>query len=125
MGKSSVNYALSTLVAVCLLLVTAHFIHNKLPWFAAVYLFLTVIFLFFREPVIAKITQGALIIAACEWVRAAFVLVTIRMQEGGSWIRLAVILLGVASVTFVSVAAFRNNSFKELYGLHKGAKPGK
>ncbi|MDD5772014.1 MAG: hypothetical protein PHX78_00945 [bacterium] len=123
MGKSFVKFALLTSVAVSLLLATVHFVRDKLPWFAAIYLFLLIIFLVFREPVIAKIIQGALILAACEWLRSTFFLVDLRIQYGESWIRLAIILLGVAGFTFASVFAFRNKFLKELYGLTKESKP--
>lgn len=123
MEKSSVKFALITSVAFSLLLAAVHFVRDKLPWFAAVYLFLLVVFLVFREPVIVKIIQGALVIAACEWIRTTFVLVSLRIEYEDSWIRLAVILLGVAGFTFASVFAFRNEALKELYGLSKGPKP--
>ncbi|MBI4650952.1 hypothetical protein HY745_06665, partial [Candidatus Desantisbacteria bacterium] len=115
-----IKFALLISVAISLLLAAVHFLRDDLVLFAVIYLFLLVIFLFLHKPVTVKIIQPALIIAACEWGRTTFVLVSFRIQDGDSWTRLAIILLSVASFTFVSAFAFRNKSIKELYGSKQG-----
>lgn len=122
MEKSFVKFMLLTVIVISLLLITAHFVRSAQSWFAAIYLVLIIAFLLFREPVVVRITQAALIIAACEWLRATLVFVTLRIQEGDAWLRLAIILTGVAGFTFSSVFVFRNRSLKELYGLPEGVK---
>lgn len=113
------KFALLAPVAISLLMITAHFVRDKQSWLAAVYMLLFVVFLFFREPVMIKILQAALAAAGCEWLRTAFILVSLRMQEEASWVRLAVILIGTACFTFASIFVFRAKALIEVYGTAK------
>jgi hypothetical protein len=61
--------------------------------------------------------QGALVIAAIEWIRTIYVLVSIRLEIGLPWARLAVILGAVACFTLASVLVFFSDTLKARYRL--------
>lgn len=69
------------------------------------------------HPLSARVIQSALALAAVEWLRTAYVLITGRMAEGSPWTRLAIILGGVALITFLSIFVFQFKPLRERYRL--------
>jgi hypothetical protein len=73
-----------------------YFVPNYLA--IAVCIAMTVL-LFVRRPWAARAVQVALVLGAIEWVRWTFVLVNTRQEVGAPYLRLALILGGVALLT--------------------------
>ena len=65
----------------------------------------------------ARIIQIVLFIGAMEWVRALYSLASLRMSAGEPWVRLVLILGGVALFTGLSALVFMIPSIKERYKL--------
>jgi|FLOH01.1.fsa_nt_gi hypothetical protein len=57
---------------------------------------------YFRNPIATKIAQYALLLGGIEWLRAGYFLVMERLSFGGTWLRLAFIMLFVAVFTILA-----------------------
>lgn len=75
--------------------------------------------LFIRQTWVVRVIQVELIIGGIEWFRTTFNLVMIRQSMNMPWIRLAVILGGVALLAFCSLLVFRSESLKKRYNLDR------
>jgi hypothetical protein len=65
----------------------------------------------------ARMLQAALLLGAAEWIRTASAFVSQRQADGRPWIRLALILGGVALVSALSALLFRTRALRARYGL--------
>jgi len=65
----------------------------------------------------ARAVQTALVLGGLEWIRTLFIIAAMRHDMGAPWIRLSVILGGVAVFTICSALVFRFKSLRERYNL--------
>jgi hypothetical protein len=86
---------------VSLLLLGAHFLRSR-DYPAVIVVALLIVLVFVRRPWAARTLQASLVLGALEWVRSAAVLVHARTEMGAPFLRLAVILGGVALFTLAS-----------------------
>ena len=110
--------ALLQLLPVCLslLLLAAHFFrHSQLLLIGVCFGLLGALLI--RHPATVKVVQGALLLAAVEWLRTAYLLVAARMAEGYPWTRLACILAVVVLLNIASIFVFRCKNLQERYRL--------
>ena len=101
----------------CLLL-AAHFSRNNIMLLTLVSLALPFLLLV-RRPWVPRLLQVVLVLGALEWVRRLVALALERQGAGGEWVRMAVILGGVAAFTASSALVFRSRARKERYGLKR------
>jgi hypothetical protein len=99
-----------------LVLLAAHFFHAGLAPFAAIAVLLAGL-LFVRRPWAARIVQGVLVAGTVEWLLTAYALAQVRMQHGQPYVRLLVILGGVALFTAVAAAVFQRAALRARFGL--------
>ena len=71
--------------------------------------------LFVRRPWVVRALQIFLVVGALEWVRILVELTRMRQAAGEPWIRLVVILSGVALFTGLSALVFRSRSLRKRY----------
>ncbi|MBI5058031.1 MAG: hypothetical protein HZB61_15585 [Nitrospirae bacterium] len=105
-------------VILSLLLLGAHFFRAQniiLILLVAAFLFI----LFIRRSWVPRLIQTALVLGGIEWVRTLIALVNMRQAEGAPWIRLSLILGGVAAFTICSGLVFRFRSLRERYLNHR------
>ncbi len=103
-------------VIVSMLLIGAHFLRSGNLFLVALCLVLPLVLLV-RHPLAARLLQLALLLAAVEWMRAAFVFVAARAAAGLPWVRLACILGAVAGLSAAAVFVFYCRALKERYRL--------
>jgi hypothetical protein len=102
--------------ALALLVLGAHFL--RAGHLALVVVALTVVALFFvRRPWAARAVQGTLVLGALEWLRTLAFLAGERRALGAPYLRLTIILGGVALATVLSLLAFRSRIVKEHFRL--------
>jgi hypothetical protein len=103
-------------VVISILLLAAHY-------YRAGHLLLVIIFsasvllLFVMRPWVAAIIRTELVIGVIEWMRTAHNLVLLRQSMNEPWVRLLLILGGVALFTFASIFIFKNKSIAERYRI--------
>jgi hypothetical protein len=103
-------------VILSLLLLGAHFFRAGI--IVLVLLVIVILFmLLIRRSWVVRLVQVALIIGGLEWVRTLLAIVNLRQMSGGPWMRLALILGGVALLTMCSALVFRFKSLRERYWL--------
>jgi hypothetical protein len=103
-------------VILSLLLLGAHFFRARM--IVLVLLVIVILFmLLIRRPWVVRLVQFVLVIGGLEWVRTLFVIVRIRNMSGEPWMRLTLILGGVALLTMCSALVFRFKSLREGYNL--------
>jgi hypothetical protein len=73
--------------------------------------------LFVRRPLAARAVQAALAIGTLEWLRTLTILAGERRAAGAPYLRLTLILGGVALATALSLLAFRSRSVKDHFRL--------
>jgi hypothetical protein len=105
------------------LLLAAHFSRHGLPTLVVLSLLLPLVLLI-KRPWAARAVQAILVLAAIEWLRTLVVLMRARLAAGEDWVRMAVILGVVASVTLASTLVFRNPKVRERYALTPGPQGG-
>ncbi|KPK01943.1 MAG: hypothetical protein AMK71_03930 [Nitrospira bacterium SG8_35_4] len=103
-------------VTVSLVLLGAHYYRAGFTPLVAI-MGTGVLILLARQPWAARIVQVLLIIGGIEWVRTAFNLVMARQSMGTPWIRLSLILAGVALLAIGSLFIFRTGSVRRRYKL--------
>ncbi|RMH70249.1 MAG: hypothetical protein D6675_09970 [Gemmatimonadetes bacterium] len=103
-------------IVLSLLVIGAHFMREGLMGFVLVSLLL-LISLFFRRPLVARVVQVALILASVEWVITAYQLMVFRLKWQLPWLRMILILSGVALVTFASAFLFQTQTMKAHYKM--------
>lgn len=104
------------LPAVALVLLAAHLLHAGLLPLAAVVLLLTGL-LAVRRGWAARTLQVVLAVGVVEWLLTASTLAGLRMRHGQPYVRLLVILGGVALFTALAAAAFQHPALRLRFGL--------
>ena len=102
--------------ALALLVLGAHFLragHLALVAAAAA----VVAIQFVRRPWAARIVQGALVLGTLEWLRTVALLAEERRAAGAPYLRMTLILAGVALATALSLLAFRSRAVREHFRL--------
>ena len=103
-------------VALALLVLGAHFLRaGSLAMVAAALLAFALLFV--RRPWAARAVQFALGLGALEWLRTLALLAAERRAAGVPFLRMTLILAGVALATALSLLAFRTGTVKEHFRL--------
>lgn len=100
------------LPALALLLLGAHFFRAGLVPVAAACVALLAL-LFVRTAWAARVMQGALALGVLEWLRTAWVFASARAVAGQPYIRLLVILGGVALITALAALLLQSKTARE------------
>lgn len=108
------NFIRLSPVFLSFLLIAAHFQRAGLSILALVCL-LAPCLLFFTRAWTLRVLQVLLFLAAIEWIRTLVYLVQIRLDMGQPWVRLAIIIGGVALFTAVSTLVFRHKDIRKKY----------
>ncbi len=95
-------------------LLAAHFSRVDLNGIALLCLLFPMILLI-RKPWILRIFQLYLLIGAGVWIKRTLVLRALRIEAGDDWLRLALILGGVALFTLISALVMEKKRFKARY----------
>ena len=103
-------------VILSLVVLAAHFSRHDIALLTWVCLAAPLLLLV-RRPWAARALQWFLVLGALEWMRTTVVLVSRRITAGDDWIRMAAILVTVATVTLISTLVFRSATVRERYGL--------
>ena len=102
------------LTSISFLLAAAHF--YRLGINIVAYLCLALPFLFFiKKRIILIVLQVILYLMTIEWIRSTLNYIQIRENEGTLWLRLALILGGVALFTLMSGILLNFGKIKEKY----------
>ena len=107
-------------VVLSLLLLGAHFLRAGITPLAAALVALAVLAPVPR-PWMARLVQVALVVGGFEWIRTLFMNIATRSDLGEPWMRMALILGGVALFTFGSLLVFRSPALRVRYGLDEQA----
>lgn len=103
-------------VILSLLLLGAHFF--RVGMIVLVLLAIMILFmLLIRKPWVVRLVQFVLVIGGLEWVRTLFFIAKMRQVSGAPWIRLTLIIGGVALLTICSVFVFRSRALRKRYYL--------
>src|SRR5512140_2875026 len=100
----------------------AHFLRAGHPALVLASLCLIVL-LFVRRPWAARVVQAGLCLGTLEWLHTLTVLVTLRMQSGEPFTRLAIILGSVAAVTALSAVLFQTRTLRQRFHLGASTPP--
>ncbi|MCM3877529.1 MAG: hypothetical protein NEA02_14075 [Thermoanaerobaculia bacterium] len=102
--------------ALALLALGAHFLRaGRLAMVAAA--LAVVALLFARRPWAARVVEGALVLGTLEWIRTLALLAGERRAAGAPYLRMTLILAGVALATALSLLAFRSRAVKVHFRL--------
>ena len=101
-------------VILSMMLLGAHFYRAGFIVLVVI-LFASLFLLFIRQTWIVRVIQVELVIGGLEWFRTTYNLVMMRQSMNMPWTRLAIILGGVALLTFCSSLVFRSKSLKKRY----------
>ena len=102
--------------ALALLVLGAHFLRaGHLALVAAAVAVVAIQFV--RRPWAARIVQGALVLGTLEWLRTVALLAEERRAAGAPYLRMTLILTGVALATALSLLAFRSRAVREHFRL--------
>lgn len=109
-------------VGLSVLVLAAHFYRANQPvLFAATLGLLSLTSV--KKPWAARTLQAVLVLGALEWLRTTAHFVSLRQEEGRPFLRLAIILGGVALVSALSALLFRTKALRARYGLGRGPQP--
>ncbi len=114
----SVENMLIILIAITLsfLAIAAHFFRGGYLLPAAIVLFLPFLLLI-TERWAARVVQGALFVAALEWIRTTTAITQERLTFGQPYLRMVVILGAVIIITLLSAASFYLPAISRRYKL--------
>ena len=102
-------------VILSLVVLAAHFSRHDVPVLVWVSLAVPLLLLV-RRPWVPRLLRWLLVLGALEWMRTTTVLVSQRVTVGEEWLRMAAILVAVATATLLSTLVFRWSSVRERYG---------
>jgi hypothetical protein len=105
-----------SLPLLALLLLAAHFYRAGWLPLAALCAALTLL-LAVPRPWAARTVQAALVLGAIEWLRALAAFASMRIAAGQPYLRLALILGGVAAFTLAAAWVFRHRSLRSRFRL--------
>lgn len=108
--------ALLAMPMLALLLLAAHFVHAGLPA-AALACVAAAGLLWVRRPWAARTLQVLLLLGAIEWILTAATLAQARIAHGQAYVRLLLILGGVAAWTVFAALAFLHPGLASRFGL--------
>jgi len=113
---SNMNFLRLLPVVLSLLVLGAHFFRagSMLLVFACL---AAILLLPLRRSWVARLTQVILLLGALEWLRTLFSRVQMRLAMDGPWLRLALILGIVTTVTLVSALTFHRPALRRRYHL--------
>jgi len=103
-------------IIICFLLMAAHLSRANLNILMAASLILPLILLW-KSRVSARIVQIVLILFGLEWIRALIYYARVRIENGEDWLRLAIILIVVAIINFVTIFVYRSRYMIDRYNL--------
>lgn len=92
----------------------AHFLRDGNTPFVAACLILVAL-LPVRHRLVARLVQTALVLGTLEWLWTLYRLLEVRVALEQPYVRMTVILLVVASITFCSALLFQTRSLREVY----------
>ena len=98
----------------CTLVMAAHLFRANLIIMMFISILIPLI-LIWKNRISIITVQIALIIYGLEWIRSMLNLISIRIETGENWHRLAIILGVVALLNFASIIIFRSRYIKEMY----------
>ncbi|MFI5119790.1 MAG: hypothetical protein ACHQM4_05220 [Thermoanaerobaculia bacterium] len=102
--------------ALVFLVLGAHFLRaGHLALVAAALAFVALLFV--RRPWAARTVQIGLVLGVLEWLRTLALLAEERRAAGAPYLRMTLILAGVALATALSLLAFRSRAVKEHFRL--------
>lgn len=102
-------------IVLSLVVLAAHFLRaGCLPVALAVLALLGVLAV--RRPWVPRLIQVVLTLGALEWIRTLVTLAIQRSDQGEPYLRMALILGGVATVTLGSAFLFETARLRRLYG---------
>jgi hypothetical protein len=102
--------------ALALVVLGAHFLRAGHLALVAVTL-AVVALLFVRRSLAARTVQSALVLGTLEWLRTLALLAGERRAAGAPYLRMTLILAGVALVTALALLAFHSRAVKEHFWL--------
>jgi hypothetical protein len=110
LGTMPIAYMIPPVIAFVLL--AAHFLkgENQLAAWVSI---LMVLLVFVRRPWAARTIQVCLLLGSIEWLRSTVSLVLSRIEAGEPFLRLAIILGGVALFTALSSLVFRTSKLRD------------
>jgi len=97
---------------IAFVLLAAHFFRGE-NHLAALVSILLVLLVFVRRPWAARTIQVCLLLGSVEWIRSTISLVLSRIERGEPFLRLAIILGGVAAFTALSALVFRARKLRD------------
>lgn len=118
------SFVLLLPVILSLLVLGAHSMRVGMPWLTVLPLAMIVLLAWPRRWV-ARLAQAMLILGGLEWLRAMAGYIASRMDSGVPWMRLAVILTGVALFTGLSSLVFQSGRLRRRYHLDSSTDPAK
>ncbi len=98
----------------CSLLIAAHLFRANMIILMSISILIPLI-LIWKNRISIITVQIALIIYGIEWIRSMLNLISIRIEAGENWLRMAIILGVVALLNFASIFIFRSRYIKEKY----------
>ncbi|MDT8435218.1 MAG: hypothetical protein RRA92_00555 [Gemmatimonadota bacterium] len=112
---SGVRTALRLLpVVLSAVLLAAHFSRAGSGWLVALSLAFPLLLLV-RDGRAVRLVQGILVLGGLEWVRTAVRIAEGRVALGEPWLRMALILGGVALFTWASALVFRAPALRRIW----------
>ncbi len=105
---------------IALVLLGAHFVRNGPPGLAAACL-AAVPMLFSRRGWVPSVFKGGLILGSFVWIAALSELIGMRRALGAPWLRMAIILAGVALFTFIAQWPFWGRWAERRYSRRAGS----
>jgi hypothetical protein len=102
--------------ALALVLLAAHF-YRAAAWPLLLPTLALLPLMALRRPWVPRLLQWALLAAAAEWLWTAALRVQQRLALGQPWLRMALILSGVALLTLAAAAVFRGAGLRRRYGV--------
>ena len=97
-----------------LLLLGAHFLHDGLVYLVPLCVGLAVL-LFVRLRWVPTLVSLVLLLAGIEWLRTLYVLASVRIGAGQPYLRLVLILAGVAILTWLAIRPLRSATARRWY----------
>lgn len=105
-------------VFISLLILAAHFLRYGDILFMSLSL-LAIPLLAIRKKWVVLLFRILLFLGTVEWVRTIWTLAAIRMEYGKPYLRMAIILGGVAMFTFLSAFVFNSKSLRNRFSEDK------
>ena len=103
-------------IVLSLTVLGAHFMRYG-NWIGVFGSLLVIALLFVQRSWAARVIQVVLLLGALEWAHTLYELVQIRAAHGQPFIRMAVIIGVVQTVTLLSALLFQTPALKRIYGL--------